>query len=167
MRGTAGAAGDAGAAGIDSGHPRLRKPAVHTVAACACAYVSAIQGRDQRSGSSVTSLSNVHPPPSGPLSHGQAVPVPVPGQEDWSWESGLISSDPCFLALWSTHTRQFYLGCPILETYSELHSIPGVPRISLSHFLRMTSQRGQCLPQPGACQGPDQEQHAAQQRLGI
>lgn len=80
MTGTAGAAGGAGATGIDSSHPRLRKPAVHTVAACAC--VSAIQGRDQRSGSSVTSLSNVHPPPPGPLSHGQA----VPGQEDWSWE---------------------------------------------------------------------------------
>lgn len=80
MRGTAGAAGDDGATGIDSCHSQLRKPAIRTVVVCACACVSAIQGRDQRSGSSVTSLSNVHPPPRGPPSHGQA----VPGQEDRS-----------------------------------------------------------------------------------
>lgn len=78
MRGTAGAAGDAGATGIDSCHPQLRSQQSAPVAVCACACVRAIQGRDQCSGSSVTSLSNVHPPLPGPLSHGQA----VPGQED-------------------------------------------------------------------------------------
>lgn len=78
--GDSGAARDAGATGNDSRHPQLRKPAIHTVTVRAC--VSEIQGRDQRSGSNVTSLSNTHPPPPGPLSQGHA----VPGQEDWSWE---------------------------------------------------------------------------------
>lgn len=78
MRETAGAAGDAGATGIDSCHPQLRSQQSALVAVCACVCVSAIRGRDQRSWSSVTSLSNVHPPSPGTLSHGQA----VPGQED-------------------------------------------------------------------------------------